>query len=420
MSTQKLATQYQTDDKRLSIGWIVRILAILSIPIAFFGNWCWSYLTNNQIALIALDSNSGKFLWSSGFDNELTRSIATERDRVFVSTLAATNRSNDLGTTERKYQYQIVAFAAKSGQKLWSFDPPSVSGEELSGMSRSPIRAKGERLWVNTVSDRLPSQQPILAPGTNGQLVKKTPNTANIRQGQILEIDARTGKLNRSIDRNWHVQQLDLDGITIDNSITAILRFNPALDVSLEASNSDTGKQLWKIPVAAAATQSTAVVFNHYRLFSTPKTIFLFDKATNKLSGSSWKQGRSKFQVTLKTTLDPMQISSKYRLANDARFQPVSNYLSVNDSTVYSLNRDRTIGAFDAHTGTRRWEIELPPHDRCLYPASITAARSGLYLVCMRFENAYVGKITTTKFSLDGTIGKKVWFARYPYRLEIK
>lgn len=417
MSNRKLATQYRADDKRLSIGCIAWMLAILSIPAALIGNWGWSYLNSNQTALIALDSNSGKFLWSLGFDNELTRSIAVDRDRVFVSTLSETNTSGDGVLTQRQYQYRVVALAAKSGQKLWSFDPPGASKEEFNAMTSAPIRVKGERLWINTVSDRLLSKQPILVPEKNGQLGKKTPNTANVRQGKIVEIDARTGKLNRSIDRNWQIEQLNLDGMAIENSTTAILRINPALDVALEAYSADTGNQLWKIPVAAATTQSTAVVFNRYRLFSNPQTIFLFDRTTNKLSGYSWDRGQAQFQVTLKTTLDPMQISSKYRIANDSRFQPVSNYLSLHDSTIYSLNNDRTIAAFDANTGTRRWEINLPSHDRCLSPAAITADRYGIYLACTRFKNSNPGDMATIIFAIDGTTGKEVWFQEYPYRL---
>ncbi|PSB56435.1 PQQ-binding-like beta-propeller repeat protein [Chamaesiphon polymorphus] len=414
MSTQKLATQYRADDKRLSLGCLLWILAILSIPVALIGNWCWSYLNSNQTALITLDSNSGKFLWSSGFDNELTRSIAAERDRVFVSTLAETSRSGDGDAPARKYQYQIVAFAAKSGQKLWSFDPPGASGEELYGMTRSPLQTNGDRLWVNTVSDRLPSKLPILVAGSNGQIVKKTPNTANIRQGQIFGIDAQTGKSVRSIERNWQVEQLDLDGMTIDKSTTAILRFNPALDVALEAYNSDTGKQLWKIPVAAATTQSTAVVFNRYRLFSNSQTIFLFDRATNKLSGYSWDRGRSKFKITLKTTLDSSEILPKDRIANDSRFYPVSNYLTANDTTVYSLNTDRTIATFDANTGIRKQEIQLPPRSRCASPGSITVDRAGVYLLCNKLNNNL--SPSTTLFSIDNN-GREVWSQQYAHQL---
>jgi outer membrane protein assembly factor BamB len=397
-----------------AIGRNIFSLTILSIPVLLIGNWCWGYLDSNQTTLISLDANSGKFLWSSAVDNELTRSIAVAQERVFVSTLTNPITTGDGDALARKYQYQIVAFAAKSGQKLWSFAPPDVSGEDLAGMVRSPLRANGDRLWVNTVSDRLPSKAPILVPGSNGKLVRKAPNISNLRQGQIVALDAQTGKLSQSIDRNWQVEQLNLDGMTTGNSTTALLRFNPALDATLEAYNSENGKQLWAIPVAAASTQSTSVVFNRYRLFSNSQTIFFFDKVTNKLSGYSWNRGRSKFQITLKTTLDPMKISTKYRIANDSEFQPVSNYLTANDETVYSINVDRTIAAFDPNTGTQQWEIPLPPRSRCTSPDSITPDRANIYLLCTQFNNNY--SPSTTLFSIDSN-GREVWFKQYPYQL---
>lgn len=406
MSNQKLATQYRADDKRLSIGCIAWILAILSIPAALIGNWGWSYLNGKGTALIALDASNGKYLWSSAIDNDLARlqSLVVDspserlrqRDRVFVRVGTDPIDATDDRSSYRKYR--IEAFSTSSGRKLRSFTPPELGGH-LNNSPRNlpPILVDRNRLWLNMTSDRQ-----ILAAKNDDKEMRSNPALGNIRQGKVLNIDTQTGKLNWSIERIWSIEQLRYNGIITNESTTAMLRISPTLEIGIEAYNSATGERIWATPVTKIAAKAASPLFRRYRLLANSETIFLFDTNTNQISGYNWNTGKAR---SLNSKSIAIGLSRTYR-----------NRLSIHDSTIYSLNNDRTISALDLNTGTQRWEISPTKSSTpCPVLDSMTAERSGIYLLCLDYLK--VNQTKSTIISLDRQTGKTIWYRQYPHRV---
>ncbi|PSB56433.1 PQQ-binding-like beta-propeller repeat protein [Chamaesiphon polymorphus] len=398
MSTQKLATQYRADDKRLSLGCFLWMLAILSIPAALVGNWGWNYLNSNGTALIALDANSGKYLWSSAIDNDLARlqPLVVARDRVFVRVGKNPIDPSDDRSSYRRYR--IEAFSTSSGQKLRSFNPPELGGH-LNNSPRNlpPMLVDRNRLWLNMTSDRQ-----IVAAKNDGKEMRNNPALGNIRQGKVLNIDTQTGKLNWSVDRIWSIEQLRYNGIVTNDSNTAILRISPTLDISVEAYNSDTGQRIWETQVATITAKAASPLFHRYRLLANSETIFLFDTSTKQLSGYSWDTGKAKPPILTKT--------------GSGLSRSLRNRLSIHDRTIYSLNNDATISALDLNTGTQRWEISPPKSSTsCPFLHSMTAERSGIYLLCLNYRQANETK--STIISIDRQTGKTIWYRQYSHRV---
>jgi outer membrane protein assembly factor BamB len=385
--------------QRHAIVNVIGKLALLSIPLSLIGTWAVSYLNGFETAVIALDANSGKFQWSSVVDESLAKSIVTEKDRVFVAT------AMQIAKDEYRRKYQLTAFSGKSGQKLWSLSLPEVGAkqrEDLENMAVStPIhQAHGDRLWLNTVSDRLPSKQPVIDSITNEKSILTNFDLKNIRQGKVSQIDALTGKLNWSIDRNWNSRYAMLDSIATNNLTTAILRVNPA-DISLEAYDSATGKWRWQSVVSHSGATSRST-FARYQTISHPDTLFLADRANNKLLGYNWDTGKLKFQ----TSVERLLISS----VNSS--SPGLDGFVNGGSKIYSLTLDGKIIAFDPKTGTRSWVVDSPHDRKSQYPLATMADRTGIYLICRSRSPNDVKNIDI--FSIDSKTGKKNWFKQYP------
>jgi outer membrane protein assembly factor BamB len=395
---------------------ILVVLAISIVPIYWIGSQVASYLADTETALLAVDANGGKFLWASGLNNAIPGPISVKNDRVFVA--VATNPQS----YESERKYQIQAFSATSGQKLWSFDPLSLGIERVDeSIVSTPIWTNGDRLLLNINSDTPPAKQQILVPDRNGKPSQKTANIENVRQSKIVNIDAKTGKVNWSIDRHWRLlMPFAFDGLTVSGSTMAVIRVKPALDVILEVRNSDTGKLLWQTPIAPPAVQSTEVVYKRYRLFSNSKTIFVFDEVTGKISAYSSDTGKVKFQMTLQPLLAAYDRQYLLLKKSAASWIP-GDYLGVNDSTIYNLN-DRTVSAFDANSGIRRWNLDifsdasqrnLDFSDIKCIKKSLVVHRFGVYLFCTGFEDVSPFTSTSTTLSIDERKGQTAWVTKY-------
>ncbi|WP_041548446.1 PQQ-binding-like beta-propeller repeat protein [Chamaesiphon minutus] len=126
MSNQKLATQYRADEKRLSLGCIAWILAILSIPAALIGSWGWSYLNGKGTALIALDASSGKYLWSAAIGNDFSRlqSLMTaERSGIYLLCLKY-GKVTEVDSI-------IFSLDRQTGKPIWYAQYPNRVGSSL-------------------------------------------------------------------------------------------------------------------------------------------------------------------------------------------------------------------------------------------------------------------------------------------------
>jgi outer membrane protein assembly factor BamB len=385
--------------QRHTIVNIIGKLALLSIPISLIGNWAVSYLNGSETAVIALDANSGKFQWSSVVDDSLAKSIVIEKDWVFVAT------AMQISTDEYRRKYQLTAFSGKSGQKLWSFSLPEVGAkqrEDLENMVVStPIhQARGDRLWLNTVSDRLPSKQPVIDSITNGKSILNNFDLENIRQGKVIQLDARTGEFNWSIDRNWNSKYVMLDSIATNNLTTAILRVNSA-DTSLEAYDSATGKRQWQTVVPNSVAQSRST-FARYQIISHPDTLFLVDRANSKLSGYNWDTGKLKFQ----TSVERLLISSV-----NSSSQGFDGFVN-GGSKIYSHTVDGKIMAFDPNTGIRAWVVASPLTNKSHYLVATVADRAGLYLIRRNRSSGDVANIHIV--AIDSKTGNQNWFKQYP------
>jgi outer membrane protein assembly factor BamB len=387
-----------TNPKHHLIVNIIGKLALISIPVTLIGSLTWnSYLNEDQAAIIALDANSGKYLWSSELDNDTAdqQRLAIDRDRVFVQVGAGPNLASSGRSEYRKYK--IVAISADSGRKLWSFTPPGQDGDRIGNMLQvsSPLRVDQNKLWLNTIV----SSSPILQAKDDGKETDKIPDRNDIRSGKVINFDARTGKTNWSIDRNLGSESLRNDDIATNDSTTAILKLSPTLDMNIQAYNSSTGKQLWKTLITKFDPKSTAPLFSRYKLVANSENFFVFDALTRKMSSYRWDTGKLISEISLKSK----SIKGSY------------NYLAVDDdATVYrlSISEEKTsntkITALDPNTGNRRWDLDP---DKCSYLKSVVSQPSGLYSLC------YFDKNSNGILAVDSKTGREMWFRKYSYSL---
>jgi outer membrane protein assembly factor BamB len=393
-------------DRRIGGGSAVFSILILSIlagiPTYFLGRNIWNYLHDPETALLALDTDRGKVRWVQGFGQKIARSIAASNDRVFVGTAIDSSLQQDK-------KYQIEAFAAPTGQKLWSIAPPRTETQDVEQLARFvPLRAAGDRLWLSTIDD-------IRPPNSNKQSDR---TVKNVRRGRVLHIDARTGSITHSIERNWQIEHLSLDGIAIAGSSTGILRVDSALATHLEAYSHETGKQRWQVDLAPASSQTTTFVYGRYRLFADGESFYVFDLLDWRLSAYDGQTGKSKFQLAMSEGL-----GSKDLQVFDSSV-PIDGYLAIEDRRIYALQQNGskpTISAFDADTGTRQWQYPIPidrafhsakgkgSYTRCVRPTSISVARSVVHLFCESktiHQSMADGIVIDT---LDTQTGQPIW-----------
>ncbi|WP_373547345.1 PQQ-binding-like beta-propeller repeat protein [Chamaesiphon sp.] len=388
-----------TNRKHHPIVNIIGKLALISIPVALIGSLVWNYYLNeNQAALIALDANSGKYLWSSALDNDISRRqrLAIDRDRVFMQVGTGPN----LGSTQPTYgRYKIVALSTKSGREIWSSPPPGQSERRIVDMSEvsSPLRVERNKLWLNTIV----SDSPILQVESDGNEVDTPRDRRRIRPGKVMNFDAQTGKTNWSIDRNLGNGYLEYDRIATNDSTTAILKLSSTLDINIEAYNSSSGKQLWKTIVTKFDPKSTDPVFDRYRLVANSGKIFVVDRVTAKMSGYQWDTGKLISQISLNSDSTLNQ----------------NNLIFAYDTTVYLLSNipnakisNTKITALDPNTGSRRWDLDP---NKCSYLEVILSLQSGTYAACV-FSGRYNEFLNYGILAIDSKTGREMWLKQSP------
>lgn len=360
--------------------WILILLTAVFLGLAQF---TLQYLGQEQISLIAIEAETGKVAWSvplSDNDESLVRFTTAQADRVFVSV------ATDFDKYSNKYsvggdRYQIQAFSAVSGQKLWTFSPTLSEPYRARDMALYlPLYAQGETLWLNLLLESVPedpTSDPDIAAGQSKQQVAPLPN---IRKGQVIAISTVTGQSQWTVDRDWNIDYPNRSGLASTSDRSVILRITPTQKIWLEAYQTATGEKLWQTQVTAPPKwkKVPSNLYRRYRLLANSDMIFLSNNET--IEGYDWKVGKLKFQI--KAEKLSVRLSSE---------------VAVSGSTLYNHTLGR-VEAFNSSTGIRRWSINLENPDRseCYFIEDINAVADGVYVVCgfskLLFLDAQTGR----------------------------
>lgn len=357
----KCGAAQNPNQNRSGFGKFINLIllgAVLSLLLWGTGRSLPNYLDQTQPTLIALDARTSQVAWSAPLSGGLERFTTAEQGRVFVAT--AIDRTKEF-SGERYQRYQIQAFEAASGRKLWTFSPqlsePYRSEDMLSGL---PPYVHDDTVWVNVLLDRTLQGKVITRDRTSGQTVEQIGALPNLRNGQVIALNAANGKPKWSIDRDWSIEWIDHIGIVDRGDRSAILRITPTQEILLEVYDSSTGKPLWQVQADRLPRWENwpANLFRRYQFAANSATLFLVDRSQHKLYGYDWKTGQRKVAIN------------------------TDGEIELTDSTLYSLSglSKSLLKAFDPNTGIRRWTASFP---NCLYSVDdIEAVADEVYLAC--------------------------------------
>lgn len=202
------------------IFWIVVVVTAICLGLARCAS---DYLGQTQNSLIALEAKTGKMAWSVPLSERESLSYYTTalKDRVFVG--MATDKVYE--PYEQYKRYQIQAFSAASGQKLWTFSPTLSDPERIHNMVHYfPPYAQGETLWLLVQFNKAPIG-PTSDPTAVGRLRQQVAPLPNIRKGQIIALDTATGQPRWTIERDWNIDGPPRMGLASSGDHTVILRY---------------------------------------------------------------------------------------------------------------------------------------------------------------------------------------------------
>lgn len=381
------------------IFWKVVVVTAICLSLARYAS---DYLGQTQNSLIALEAKTGKMAWSVPLSERESLSYYTTalKDRVFVG--MATDKVYE--PYEQYKRYQIQAFSAASGQKLWTFSPTLSDPKSIHNMvNYFPPYAQGETLWLFVQSEKAPtgptSDQTIAV----GRLRQQVAPLPNIRKGQIIALDITTGEPRWTIERDWNINSPPRMGLASSGDRSVILRITPTQKIWLETYLTSTGKKLWQTQVTGSRRweEVPSNLYESYDLVANKDMIFLYNDFNETIKGYDGETGKLKFEI------------KSYRLLpsnpDNLKSWPYSydSKIVVSDSTLYYRTGDSRLEAFDSSTGTSRWSVDLKAlylNEHCDYNAPEFVAE-GVYIVCSRH---YAQAIRRLLF-LDNQTGRQQW-----------
>lgn len=186
--------------------------------------------TQNEKRLLALDAKSGRVLWLAALSdrNSKLRNPVVANGRVFSG--IATKE-----VLQNSYNWQLTAFNATSGRRIWQYSPnlrQGESGAKLDGVSTG-----------------------LLAPYASEDSVYASISIEN-GEDQLVAIDAATGKQRWVIKREWSIVD-KLGVVTVDNRVIIVspekdptripIGKLPENKVMLRVLDTRTATQVWQV-----------------------------------------------------------------------------------------------------------------------------------------------------------------------------
>jgi outer membrane protein assembly factor BamB len=368
----------------LSYFWRLFFLAIVLWIVYQIG---WNYLKYKQDSLIAFDTRTGQVVWSVplGGRNSVVRFINAEQGRVFAGVAV---EPNEFGIGEyREYKrYKLQAFDGFSGKRLWTFSPQLSEPYRAREMAFnfSPY-VRGETLWMNVLVERSPKQPKVASNPLN---TKKQQNTSlpNIRNGQVIALNAATGQQKWAIDRDWNIDFPNHIGIASHKDQTVILRITPKQTIWLETVHTLTGKRIWQVQIPSKKEKYPSNLYRRYQLIASSSTMLLLNRATNTIDGYAWDTGKLKFQIKSESSSEKTAFSDPtYKYDRQIAFSDSALYKYDRQFDVGTQSYIQTVEAFDTNTGVRRWAVNVSnaTNSKCAYLQNFETVIDGVYGTCL-------------------------------------
>ncbi len=383
--------------------------------------------TQNEKRLLALDAKSGRVLWLAALSdrNSKLRNPVVANGRVFSG--IATKE-----VLQNSYNWQLTAFNATSGRRIWQYSPNLRQGES---------RAK-----LDGVSTGL------LAPYASEDSVYASISIEN-GEDQLVAIDAATGRQRWVIKREWSIFD-KLGVVTVDNRVIIVspekdptripIGKLPENKVMLRVLDARTATQVWQVKLNDIPYEDlfqglnlpSVLVASDRTVFFKPGITRAYNLATGKLqfkiadrngdeikliNSTLYSFGYGELSAFNAVTGDQLwtrgnaknsNLTCAGKLGSPRRFQASSKlvYVTCGIAGRKSIEDEGWLVALDTKNGSERWFKQVNSGYWDLFE-SLPASNSESVFIIRKTKNE-TGKIVAEILTLSAKNGAEIWKLR--------
>jgi outer membrane protein assembly factor BamB len=312
------------------------------------------HITSKLPYLVALDSKTGRYLWSVPIESSKVGSVTAQSGKLFIT---GEHRLGDRFEDRKKEQYHLTALDARNGKRLWEFKAPAHLNDEAF----------------------------ITPPDITSENVTIAVNSDPKSKGKIITLNQATGEVKWSIDRPW-MHKLMQSGITLQKNKTGILKLQ-STGISIERVEPLTGKSLWTTVVDSIPKWSKypLALTGVYQIASTDQYFLVLNDEKKLLYAYDWETGR------LKNTI-PGSFSFRHGSS------------IAKNNLLYDTAAFESLKAINIETGKELWKADTQKIS-CM-SESVSIVPQGLILACEEF-------LRNQDLMVPSSKPKKRWLANF-------